>query len=167
MCVTCLFGVRDFLLLSTKHADLRTSYNIVIAPHKHTIQSKQNQTRQAIEKCWFNILDLLRYCDKRDMTKRFVVCKIWIWEFGWQYQKIWKEWTWKVISEESLCFTKAWIELGMVLVNWITQVSKENATTILLNKCDNNYSEIVCITLRIGYGFVKPWITQLTHLQIE
>jgi hypothetical protein len=68
MCVTCLFGVHDLSLLSTKHAALCTSYNIVIAQHKHTIQSKHNQTRQAIEKCWFNILDLLRYCNKRDMA---------------------------------------------------------------------------------------------------
>jgi hypothetical protein len=42
-----------------------------IAQHKHTIQSKHNQTRQAIEKCWFNLLDFLRYCNKRDMAKDY------------------------------------------------------------------------------------------------
>jgi hypothetical protein len=62
------FG-HDLSLLSTRHTALRTSYNIIIAPHKHNIQSKHKQTRQAIGKCWFNILDLLRYCDERDMAK--------------------------------------------------------------------------------------------------
>jgi hypothetical protein len=37
MCVTCLFGVHDLSLLSTKHVALRTSYNIEIAQHKYTI----------------------------------------------------------------------------------------------------------------------------------
>jgi hypothetical protein len=77
MCVTCLLKNTVALLLSTKHAALRTSYNIEITQHKHTIQSKHNQTRQTIEKCWFNILDFLRYCDKRDMAKD-LVCMIWI-----------------------------------------------------------------------------------------
>jgi hypothetical protein len=68
MCVTCLFEEHDLSLISTKHVALRTSYNIEITQHKHTIQSKHNQTRQTIEKCWFNNLDLLRYYDKRDMA---------------------------------------------------------------------------------------------------
>jgi hypothetical protein len=51
MCVTCLFKVHELSLLSTKYVALRTSYNIEIAQHKHTIQTKHNQTRQIIEKC--------------------------------------------------------------------------------------------------------------------
>jgi hypothetical protein len=70
MCVACLFEVHDLSLLSKKkHVALHTSYNTEIAQHKHTIQCKHNQTRQAIEKSLFNILDLLRFCDKRDMAK--------------------------------------------------------------------------------------------------
>jgi hypothetical protein len=49
MCVTCLFGVHDLSLISTKHVALRTNYNTEIAQHKHTIQTKHNQTRQAIK----------------------------------------------------------------------------------------------------------------------
>jgi hypothetical protein len=75
MCATCLFEVHDLSLLSTKHVALYTSYNTEIAQHKHTIQFKHNQTRQAIEKCLFNLLDLLRFCDKRDMAKG-LACKI-------------------------------------------------------------------------------------------
>jgi hypothetical protein len=78
MCVTCLLKIMIFSLLSTKHVAFRTSYNIEITQHKHTIQSKHNQTRQATEECWFNILDLLRFCDKRDMAKGLFDCKIWI-----------------------------------------------------------------------------------------
>jgi hypothetical protein len=70
MCVTCLFEVHELSLLSTKYVALRISYNTEIAQQKHTIQTKHNQTRQTIEKCLFNILDLLRFCDKRDMAKR-------------------------------------------------------------------------------------------------
>jgi hypothetical protein len=44
-----------------------------ITQHKHTIQSNQNQTRQTIEKSWFNIFDFLRYCDKIDMAKGLVL----------------------------------------------------------------------------------------------
>jgi hypothetical protein len=77
MCVTCHFEVHDLSLLLTKYVGLRTSYNTEIAQHKHTIQSKHNQTRQAIKKCWFNILDLLRFYDKRDMAKG-LACKLWI-----------------------------------------------------------------------------------------
>jgi hypothetical protein len=58
-----------FSLLSTKHVTLRTNYNTKIAQHKHSIQYKHNKTRQAIEKCLFNLLDLLRFYDKRDMAK--------------------------------------------------------------------------------------------------
>jgi hypothetical protein len=127
-----------FSLLSTKHVALRTNYNTEIIQHKHTKQSKLNQTRQTIEKCLFNILGLLRLCDKRDMSKG-LACKLEVWEFGWQGQMIWENWTNQDMSDDSLCFTKAWIELGKAHVNWITQVSN-SATTILLNKCDNNYS---------------------------
>jgi hypothetical protein len=49
MCVTCLFEDHDLSLLSTKHVALRTSYNTEITQHKHTMQSKHNQTRQTIE----------------------------------------------------------------------------------------------------------------------
>jgi hypothetical protein len=75
MCVTCLFEDHDLSLLSTKHIALCTNYNTELTQHKHTIQSKHYQTRQTIEKCWFNLLDLLRYCDKRDMAKG-LACKI-------------------------------------------------------------------------------------------
>jgi hypothetical protein len=74
MCVTCLFEDHDPSLLSTKHVALSTSYNTKIAQHKHTIQSKHNQSRQEIEKCWFNISDFLKLCDKRDVAK----------DYGWQ-----------------------------------------------------------------------------------
>jgi hypothetical protein len=43
MCVTCLFGVHDLSLLSTKYVALRTNYNTETAQHKHTIQTKHNQ----------------------------------------------------------------------------------------------------------------------------
>jgi hypothetical protein len=72
MYITCLFGVHDLSLISTKYVALRTNYNTEIAQHKHTIQTKHNQTRQAIKKCWFNILDLLRFYDKRDMARYWV-----------------------------------------------------------------------------------------------
>jgi hypothetical protein len=65
MCVTCLFEVQALSLLSTKHVALRTSYSIEITQHKHTIQSNIIK-RQTIEKYWFNILDVVRYCDMRD-----------------------------------------------------------------------------------------------------
>jgi hypothetical protein len=45
----------------------------------------------------FNILDLLRYYDKRDMAIDWA-CMIQIWEFDWQDHMIWKEWTWKDIN---------------------------------------------------------------------
>jgi hypothetical protein len=66
MCVTCLFDDHDLSLLSTKHVDLHTKYNTAIIQHKNIIQ--HNQTRQAIEKCLFNILHLLRCCDEKDMA---------------------------------------------------------------------------------------------------
>jgi hypothetical protein len=46
MCVTCLFGVHDLSLFSTKLVALRTSYNTEIAQHKHTIQYKHNKDKQ-------------------------------------------------------------------------------------------------------------------------
>jgi hypothetical protein len=63
------FEVHKLSTSLKKRVTLRTSYNIEITQHKHTIQSKHDQTGQTIEKCWFSILDLLRYCDKRDMAK--------------------------------------------------------------------------------------------------
>jgi hypothetical protein len=69
MCVTCLFEDHDLSLLSTKHVALHTNYNTKITQHKHTIQSKHNQTRQTTEKYLFNNLDLLGYCDRRDMAE--------------------------------------------------------------------------------------------------
>jgi hypothetical protein len=77
MCGTWLFEDHDLSLLSTKHVALHSSYNVEITHHKHTIQYKHNQTRQTNEKGWFNILDLLRYCDKRDMAKG-----LWIARYG-------------------------------------------------------------------------------------
>jgi hypothetical protein len=79
MCVTCLFEDHNLSLLSTKHVALRTSYNTEITQHKHTIQSKHNQTRQAIEKGLFNPLDFSRYCDRRDMAK-----ELWIVRYGFE-----------------------------------------------------------------------------------
>jgi hypothetical protein len=78
MCVTCLFEDHNLSLLSTKYIALRTSYNIEIAQHKHTIQYKHNQT---IETGWFNILDFLRYCDTRDMAKRW-------WLAGYRFESL-------------------------------------------------------------------------------
>jgi NMD protein affecting ribosome stability and mRNA decay len=69
MCVTCLFEDHDLSLLSTKHVALCTNCNTKLTQRKHTIQSKHNQTRQTSEKCWFIILDFLRYYDKRDAAK--------------------------------------------------------------------------------------------------
>jgi hypothetical protein len=71
MCVTCLFEDHALSLPSTKHVALRTNYNTEISQYKHTIQYKHNQTRQAIEKGWFNIFDLLGYCYRRDMAKDY------------------------------------------------------------------------------------------------
>jgi hypothetical protein len=78
MCITYLFEVHELSLLSTKHVALVQSYSTKIAQHKHTIQFKQNQIRQTTEKCLFNNLDFLKYCDKRDMAKEFVDSKTWI-----------------------------------------------------------------------------------------
>jgi hypothetical protein len=58
-----------FSLLSTRYVTLGTNYNTKIIQHKHTIQYKHYQTRQTKRKGSFNILDLLRFCDKRDMAK--------------------------------------------------------------------------------------------------
>jgi hypothetical protein len=69
MCVTCLFEVHELSLLSTKYVALHTNYNTKIEQYKHSIQYKHNQARQAIEKCWFNILDFLGVYDKRDLAK--------------------------------------------------------------------------------------------------
>jgi hypothetical protein len=52
-----------------KHVALSINYNTKLTQHKHTIQSKHNQTTQTKRKGWFNILDLLRFCDKRNMAK--------------------------------------------------------------------------------------------------
>jgi hypothetical protein len=35
------------------------------------MQSKNNQIRQTIEKCWFNILGFLKFCGKRDVAKDY------------------------------------------------------------------------------------------------
>jgi hypothetical protein len=67
------FEEHDPSLLSTKHVALRTNYNTKIAQHKHTIQYKHNQTRQAIEKNLFNTLDLLiwkKECGLQDIDFR-------------------------------------------------------------------------------------------------
>jgi hypothetical protein len=88
MCVTCLFEEYDLSLFSTNHVALRTNYNTEITYHKHT--HKHNQTRQTIEKCLFNNLDFLGYCDKRDMAKRIMSGEIWIWELSWE-SSIWLE----------------------------------------------------------------------------
>jgi hypothetical protein len=50
----------NFSLLSAKNVALRMNYNTKITQHKHTIQSKHNQTRKIIEKGLFNILDLFK-----------------------------------------------------------------------------------------------------------
>jgi hypothetical protein len=69
MCITCLFEDHDLSLLSTKHVALHTNYSTKIAQHKHTIQYKHHQTKQIIENCLFNTLDVLRCYDKKDMAK--------------------------------------------------------------------------------------------------
>jgi hypothetical protein len=96
MCVTCLFEVHELSLLSTKYVALRTSYNIELTQHKHTIQLNHNKTRQAIEKGWFNILYLLRYCGKRDMAKG-------LWIAGDRFESYGLS---KIKLKNSLCFTK-------------------------------------------------------------
>jgi hypothetical protein len=61
-----------FPLLSTKYVALRTNYNIELTQHKHTTPIATKQTKQTIENSLFNILDLLRFCDKRDMARYWV-----------------------------------------------------------------------------------------------
>jgi hypothetical protein len=75
MCVTCLFEDHDLSLLSTKHVALCTNYNTKIAQHKHTIQTKHNQTRQTTKKGLFNILDFSRYCDRKDRAKELWIAR--------------------------------------------------------------------------------------------
>jgi hypothetical protein len=66
MCVTCLFEDHDVSLLSTKLVALRKTIAQEIAYHKQSIPTQSN--KQAIEKCLFNNLDLLRCYDKKDMV---------------------------------------------------------------------------------------------------
>jgi hypothetical protein len=76
MCDTCLFEVHKLSLLSTKYVALRTSYNIKI--HHINTPCNPNIIKQdkQIKKCWFNILDFLWYCDKRDMAKDYELQEI-------------------------------------------------------------------------------------------
>jgi hypothetical protein len=53
------------------------SYNVEITPHQSN--KSNNQTVQIIEKGWFNILDLLRFCDKRDMARG-----LWLARYGFE-----------------------------------------------------------------------------------
>jgi hypothetical protein len=48
-----------------------------------------------------------------------------------------------------------------------THKRQNSAIAILLNKCNNNYSYIVYITLRLRLGKVKHCVTQLIHSLIE
>jgi hypothetical protein len=61
-----------FPLLSTKYVALRTNYNTELTHHKHTTRIATKQTEQTIENNLFNILNLLRFCDKRDMARYWV-----------------------------------------------------------------------------------------------
>jgi hypothetical protein len=61
-----------FPLLSTKYVALRTNYNTELTQHKHTTPIATKQTEQTIENSLFNILDLLIFCDKRDMARYWV-----------------------------------------------------------------------------------------------
>jgi hypothetical protein len=47
-------------LLFIETTTIQPLYLWVITQHKHTKQHKYNQTRQTIEKGWFNILDLFK-----------------------------------------------------------------------------------------------------------
>jgi hypothetical protein len=58
-----------------KYVALRRSYNTEITQHKHTIPSKHSQARQTIKKRLFNILGLLRLCDKRDIAKELWIVR--------------------------------------------------------------------------------------------
>jgi hypothetical protein len=51
---------------------LRTNYNIELTQQKYTTPIATKQTEQTIENSLFNILDLLRFCDKRDMARYWV-----------------------------------------------------------------------------------------------
>jgi hypothetical protein len=61
-----------FPLLSTKYVALHTNYNIELTQQKHTTPIATKQIEQTIENSLFNILDLLRLCDKRDMSRYWV-----------------------------------------------------------------------------------------------
>jgi hypothetical protein len=63
------FEDHDLSLLSTKHGALHTNYNTKLTQHKHTTPIATKQIEQTIENSLFNILDLLRFCDKRDMAR--------------------------------------------------------------------------------------------------
>jgi hypothetical protein len=58
-----------FPLLSIKYVALCTNYNTELRQHKHTTPIATKQIEQTIENSLFNILDLLRFCDKRDMAR--------------------------------------------------------------------------------------------------
>jgi hypothetical protein len=58
-----------FPLLSKKYVALHTNNNIELTQHKHTTPIATKQTEQTIKNSLFNILDLLRFCDKRDMAR--------------------------------------------------------------------------------------------------
>jgi hypothetical protein len=58
------------------------------------------------------------------------------------------------------------LSLGISLVGK-SHKRQDSAIAILLNKCDNNYSWIVYVTLKLRLGFMNHWVTQLTHLLIE
>jgi hypothetical protein len=71
-----------------------------IVHHIHTVQFKQNQTRQTTEKCWFNILDFLRYCDRRDMAKELWIARYEFESLAGKVKMIGENWTKQDIIDE-------------------------------------------------------------------
>jgi hypothetical protein len=78
-----------------------------IAKHKHTVQFKQNQTTQTTKKGYFNLLDFLRYCNKRDMAKGLWIARYEFESLAGKVKMIGENWTKQDIIDEVLCFTKA------------------------------------------------------------
>jgi hypothetical protein len=75
-------------------------------------------------------------------------------------------WIRQNIMSEIFMLYQSILDLGISHVG-NSHKRQNSAIAILWNKCDNNYSYIVYITLKLRLGFMNHWVTQLTHLLIE
>jgi hypothetical protein len=73
-----------------RHVALLTSYNTDITQHKHTTNSNKIKQDKTVENGRFNILEILRFCDKRDMATEWWLARYVFVSFGWQSQNDWK-----------------------------------------------------------------------------